>query len=58
MQMQKPNPRRVRRSVVKRRRSRRGYSRARRDAVQRKATLISIVTVPAAYLEDGFWLQH
>jgi len=58
MLMQPPKPRRVRRSVVKRRRARRGYSRARRDTMLRPISVVSIVTVPATYGEDGFWFRH
>jgi hypothetical protein len=58
MLMRRSNPRRVRRSVVKRRRARRGYSRARRDTMLRSISLVSIVTIPAMYGEDGFWFRH
>lgn len=57
----KPQPRRARRLAVKRRRARRGYSRKRRGAMAKRSSsklLISIITVPAAYLEDGFWFRH
>jgi hypothetical protein len=57
MLMEKSNPRRVRRSVVKRRRSRRGYSRFRRDAGRQDTIMVSIVTVPI-YQGDGFWFRH
>ena len=53
-----PRLRRDRRAVAKGRRARRGYSRRRRNVTKGSKLLISILTVPAAYPEDGFWFSH